>query len=193
MADTETTEVMNLDDYVLLPEELVQELADAIRKATNKNDDELIKFSDMDNMMSDTLQLSSSASYSVDGEDVVVTLPDIIYNGHIVFPSYIAPTKVVFPNMLGTVGWSTWFYSLSKNNPSIRVLEFHNLTRLLTGDLYNCDIPAFIYTSKPPTAPWALEGISAIYVPDNLVNTYKTTTNYTVIADKIKGMSEYGN
>lgn len=60
-------------------------------------------------------------------------------------------------------------------------------TLILGGDTLNplANVNAF------NNAGLSYTGMGKIYVPDNLVDTYKTATNWSTFADKIKPMSKY--
>ena len=193
MADTETTEVMNLDDYVLLPEELVQELANAIKKATKSEDK--IKFSELANKLSDTTYISSTLSYSVEDGVSVVTIPDRLLAGLVTVPSSITSYRIEAPNLESSISSGNWFTNMLHFGKGFRI-DLYSLKYVFPYDFYKYTGSVFLHMDTIPTAFWTLSdcfnNVAGIYVPDDMVNKYKATTNYTVVADKIKGMSEYG-
>ena len=107
-------------------------------------------------------------------------------------------TEMDLPNLTTVTNFSTMFYIVSYvkkiNLPklsgiTISTAAFAGCQRLKTlilgGDELNPleDIKAFYQTPIE-------NGTGYVYVPDELVDTYKTATNWSVFADQIKPISE---
>lgn len=84
---------------------------------------------------------------------------------------------------------------------TLTTVNFPNATSIGSSAFYNCSalttviigtnqttvvtLPAYAFASTPIAS-----GTGYIYVPDNLVNSYKTATNWSTYATQIKGISE---
>lgn len=102
-----------------------------------------------------------------------VSLPKLSYfSSTNVFNGCSSLTKLDFPK-------------LSK----IQSASFNNCTSLTTVVLRNPSVCTLVNVNAFNNTPIA-KGTGYIYVPDNLVDTYKTTTNWTTYADQIKPISE---
>lgn len=105
------------------------------------------------------------------------------------------PELVTAPNMSLTFSQCTDVERilLPKLGGTSLTQTFYNCYRLHTlvlgGSTLNTLANTNAFTNVGTNAEYAPNGIS-IYVPDDMVNTYKTATNWTAYADKIKPMSE---
>lgn len=84
-----------------------------------------------------------------------------------------ALTTVNFPNTT-SIGDSAFYRCLQ-------------LTKVIIGtnQLTVATLSTYVFNSTPIAS-----GTGYIYVPDNLVNSYKTATNWSTYASQIKGISE---
>ena len=78
------------------------------------------------------------------------------------------------------------FNTLSINNNHSM---FQNCTSLIKVIINRQDVFKMTSTSMLSNTPIA-NGTGYVYVPDNMVETYKSATNWSTYADQIKGMSE---
>ena len=109
------------------------------------------------------------------------------------FYNYSGLESVNLPNVI-SIG-ETAFYNCNK----LLILDFHKATTIGHRAFRNCSsLKTFILRSETvctsgvsafQSTPIA-DGTGYIYVPDNLVNSYKSATNWSAYANQIKGVSE---
>lgn len=105
-----------------------------------------------------------------------------------------------------------YFYCMFRNCTLLTTLDISNFdtTSLLNSDymFYNCTNLKSLIINNPKVFPLIgddgdtganaftgssiASGTGYVYVPDDLVETYKTTTNWSTYANQIKGISELG-
>ena len=103
-------------------------------------------------------------------------------------------TSIDLPNVTAIGGYA--FYDCSQltsiDFPNVTVIgrnAFSSCTNLASIKLTNNQVVTLRGANVFERTPIA-SGTGFIYVPDELVESYKTATNWTVYADQIKGLSE---
>lgn len=126
---------------------------------------------------------------------------ETIASGSEIFNNAIRLQKAEFPKLTSITTTSRMFQKCSSltevrmpmlSGTSIEAYMFTNCSKLETivlgGAVLNPLANTNAFTNTGNAAP---NGLS-IYVPDNLVDSYKTATNWSSLASKIKPMSELG-
>lgn len=130
-------------------------------------------------------------------------LTEVIFNSDVtfgtqVFYNSINIEKAYFGGKT-TLGNNT-FYGVSalkevefaNSNPvTIPAQTFYNCTRLVTLILRSTTLSPLSATSAFTNTP-IVTGLGYVYVDDSLIDSYKTATNWSTYANKIKGISELG-
>ena len=125
----------------------------------------------------------------VEGTIKNVNLPNATSIGTSAFSSCSGLTSVSFP-----VATSIGQYAFNECS-NLTEVSFPNVTSIGEGAFYNCSRLTTIYVGTNTSTVCTLSNTDAfkdctnlanIYVPANLVNDYKSATNWSSYADKIK-------
>ena len=105
-------------------------------------------------------------------------------------------TTINFPNVnrISTNGFSNCSNLKMLDMPNVTVLGnsvFSSCTSLTTVILRTATVATLTNINAFANTPIA-DGTGYIYVPDELVDSYKIATNWVTYADQIKPLSEYG-
>lgn len=106
-------------------------------------------------------------------------------------------TELVFPECVSITGWG-WTFS---NNRKLEKAVFPKLTNITVSSFSNCDsLTALILGSSSvvtlgDVSAFANSGIANrtgyVYVPRDLVESYKTAPNWSTYADQIRALEDY--
>lgn len=129
---------------------------------------------------------------------VNVEIPNITGLGRNAFSQCISLKRIELPNLI-TLGEDCFIYC-----NSLEYVDVGKVTSLPSWSLSNCNvlktvvirktdaIATMVVTNAFSNTPIA-SGTGYVYVPDSLVNSYKTATNWSTYANQIKPLSELGS
>ena len=122
--------------------------------------------------------------------------PNLQSVGSSTFQNCIYLKKVYFPNNKSAIsstafaGCVSMTYAHIGNAPMINNYAFQNCSALKTIIITSTSVPSLstkdVFTGTP-----IVNGTGYIYVLDELVESYKSSTNWSVVANQIKPLSEY--
>ena len=106
-------------------------------------------------------------------------------------------TQVYLPKATST-SWTSWFFTLDENNPfHAQLVYFRDLSAINDGDAMfrQCTIQRVVINNTTvipvQTKPWfAVYNVGALYVPDEVVDSYKADEAWGAFGNKIKPISE---
>ena len=106
-------------------------------------------------------------------------------------------TQVYLPKAISTSG-ITWFFTLDQNNPfRAQLVYFRDLSAIAGGDAMfrQCAIQRVVINNTTvipvQNRPWFdVKNVNALYVPDEVVDSYKADEAWGAFGDKIKPISE---
>ena len=123
-----------------------------------------------------------------------INLPKCTYIGGEAFASCKNLTTINLPECtsIGDSAFSNCTNLTTVNLPKCTYIEceaFRNCTNLTTIILSNNQV-AYVDVNVFGMTPIAANGVGYVYVPDNLVDSYKTATTWSKYANQIKPISE---
>ena len=106
-------------------------------------------------------------------------------------------TQVYLPKATST-SWTSWFFTLDKNNPfSAQLVYLRDLSAINDGEAMfrQCTIQRVVINNTTvipvQTRPWFdVYNVGALYVPDEVVDSYKADEAWGAFGNKIKPISE---
>ena len=179
------------------PQELFTAICDKIRDKIGSN--ELINHQDIpdkiDNLVDSDIINEYNELLSMINQNTIIELNNNkIENINICFIEYTSLTTIDLPECtsIGGYAFSNCTNLTTINLPKCTFINynaFYNCTGLATIILSNNQMVTLEYINTFNNSSIA-NGTGYIYVPDNLVNSYKTITNWPIYADQIKPLSE---